>query len=450
MIPAKKNLDHIQKLVIVAAVACKINHVSNRMPDRGWREIAHDMNVCEMTIRNIWSQYKRDIANHVAHKDIVKPRKKARYDSQSQCDQDTMTSIDTAILKRDGYITYRELQLDLEESQVFVSLSQVYSYCQQIGVIEESSYIKPRLTDKHRRERVMFVLNKIDSTDPNNLVYYDHQNIVSIDEKWFRTDPLRKTLKYLPDHDRHLNNSTQHKSHIPHLMVTAAISEPTNIFDGKVGLIYHGDLIPAQRNSPRRPAGTLEIHSKTVDSEEFFESQTKFDVNLEQTGILDMIIRRKVPEEMTYIQMDNAPAHGKNTQAMLNEYCDDENLMIEYTTQPAQSPDFNICDLAIFNSLQKRADRLKKQSDHSIDGLWTAVQDVFREYPKETIQICYGHLYANYIECLKHDGDNRYKNPHDHVRSKFSRGESLNSCCLSLNEYVNLRHETVNWLLQNR
>lgn len=295
----------------------------------------------------------------------------------------------------------------------------------------------------------MFVLNKVNHADPDNLIYFNHHDIVSIDEKYFRTDPLRKTLKYLPDHEKHLNNSTQHKSHIPHLMVTAAISEPTDLFDGKVGIIYHGDVIPAQRNSARRPAGTPEIHSKIVDSEEFYDSQTKVDPDITKTGILDMIVRTKVPENMTMIQMDNAPAHGKQTQANLNEFCDENNLMIEYTTQPAQSPDFNICDLAIFNSLQKRTDRLKKQSDHSIDGLWDAVQNVFQQYPKEIIEICYGHLYANYNQCLKHAGDNRYKNPHDDVRLKHSKGDSLNDCCLSTHEYHLLRQETVDWLLAN-
>jgi len=58
-----------------------------------------------------------------------------------------------------------------------------------------------------------------------NLLYKNHEDIVSIDEKWFRSDPLRKTLKYLPDHARHPNNTGQHKSHSPQLMITAAISE---------------------------------------------------------------------------------------------------------------------------------------------------------------------------------------------------------------------------------
>ena len=74
---------------------------------------------------------------------------------------------------------------------------------------------------------------------------------------------------------------------------------------------------------------------------------------------------------------------------------------------------------------------------------------MFEEYPKETISIEYGHLYANYNECLKHNGDNRYKNPHDGVRKKFSYGERLNKCNLTYDEYLALKHETMSWLTEN-
>ena len=48
--------------------------------------------------------------------------------------------------------------------------------------------------------------------------------------------------------------------------------------------------------------------------------------------------------------MDNAPSHGRQTQRMLREYCDANNLnLVQYTTHSAQSPDLNICDLATFN-----------------------------------------------------------------------------------------------------
>jgi len=111
-------------------------------------------------------------------------------------------------------------------------------------------------------------------------------------------------------------------------MITAALSEPSNIFDGKIGILCHGNIVPAQRNSVRRPAGTLEIQSKIVDSVEFYDSQTKVHRDLEIIGILDMIVRAKEPETMTWIQMEcNTPAHGKRTQ-LLQIITNVQNMMV--------------------------------------------------------------------------------------------------------------------------
>jgi hypothetical protein len=55
----------------------------------------------------------------VGHHEILKPLKKDRHDCPSQLDQDTMIVIDTAILEKEDYITYRELQLELEKTTFF-------------------------------------------------------------------------------------------------------------------------------------------------------------------------------------------------------------------------------------------------------------------------------------------------------------------------------------------
>ena len=43
----KKNLSQIEKLAAVAAMACEFNHATQRMPNRGCRVIANDMNASE-------------------------------------------------------------------------------------------------------------------------------------------------------------------------------------------------------------------------------------------------------------------------------------------------------------------------------------------------------------------------------------------------------------------
>ena len=70
-------------------------------------------------------------------------------------------------------------------------------------------------------------------------------------------------------------------------MITSAISQPTDDFDGKYGLIFHGDIVNAQRNSRNRPRGTILLQPKNVDHDEFILGQIKDD------GIINQIIEKK-------------------------------------------------------------------------------------------------------------------------------------------------------------
>ena len=82
----------------------------------------------------------------------------------------------------------------------------------------------------------------------------------------------------------------------------------------------------------------------------------------------------------------------------MNDLCQDEGLEILYTTQPPQSPDFNINDLSIFNSLQKKTYKLRRDSNQNILDLWEKVATIFEQYPTETIVIGFGHLFCCYNE----------------------------------------------------
>ena len=53
MAVAKKNPSQIDKLVAVAAVACKLDHATQKMPNRDWSVIADDMHVLERRIRDL-------------------------------------------------------------------------------------------------------------------------------------------------------------------------------------------------------------------------------------------------------------------------------------------------------------------------------------------------------------------------------------------------------------
>jgi len=157
-----------------------------------------------------------------------------------------------------------------------------------------------------------------------------------------------------------------------------------------------------------------------------------------------MIVRKMNPQSNNIMQMNNASPDWIKRQRMLTEYYDVNNLMIQYTTQPAQTQ-ILIYVISPFNSLKKWTVRLKDQADHTVEGLWRAANQVNDEY----FSIEYGHLYSHYNECIKQNGDNRYKNPHDGVRVKFNNGDPLNKCNLTFNEYLVLRRETEEWFHAN-
>jgi hypothetical protein len=155
-------------------------------------------------------------------------------------------------------------------------------------------------------------------------------------------------------------------------MITAAISQPTEDFDGKIGLFPYIINTQAARNSANRPRGAPVLSNINVDNASFYEQQTR-----EIDGVIHTIKNKMLYQDINNpikIQMDNAPAHvGLDVVQDLQDYVDLAHLNISWEMQPPNSPDLNICDLAFFNALQKATDRLKRRSGSTTD-LLQAVQ----------------------------------------------------------------------------
>jgi len=138
-------------------------------------------------------------------------------------------------------------------------------------------------------------------------------------------------------------------------MFTAAVSQPNEHFNGLISIEPFVNIVFAQRNSFNRPAGSELMVPKSVNHIEFRDMQTKFN------GIIDQIVAKHQVENKIEIQIDNATPHtGQGTQYYLNTILGKRDINGEYILQPPNSPDMNILDLAIFNSLQKNADKLNE------------------------------------------------------------------------------------------
>lgn len=298
------------------------------------------------------------------------------------------------------------------------------------GVFMETSYIKPCLTEKHRIERLRFILNLI---KPNEKEFIDLKNRIHIDEKWFYLQVATIKRKRFEGMERHDDDTCQHKSHFTKVMFTAAIGMPGDGFDGKAAIMPLVEEHVAQRNSKNRPRGTIEWKSYSLDSQAFYECMTM------ENGMLEVIAEQFQNEEEIVIQMDNASPHtGDNNIEDLNAFCEDNNLPITIVTQPAQSPDLNYCDGSFFHSLQKRTYKLRAgctNEQHLMDN----VQSAWEDYPSEVINSCCSHMFSVYNAVLECFGGNQYDVPHTNTRGRKKNNHPINTVTVSPEKLAELK-----------
>ncbi len=134
----------------------------------------------------------------------------------------------------------------------------------------------------------------------------------------------------------------------------------------------------------------------------------------------------------------------------LNHYCEENEYQLEYILQPPNSPDLNILDLCLFNSLSKRSSALKKEAKSKIQ-LIEAIEKAFDEMDRDTVCVTYGHLFACYNEILLCYGSNQYESPHAGVRNRYyaDKNAQLNLVTLSYEQIQILHDYVANWFVNN-
>ena len=124
------------------------------------------------------------------------------------------------------------------------------------------------------------------------------------------------------------------------------------------------------------------------------------------------------------IQHDGAPSHfdQENNEEWL-EYLEIMGLSdkIVMVTQSANSPDFNLCDLGYFRSLDARYGECAPKTN---DDIIACVTQAYWNYPANLIN----RLWLTHMSCmnevLKCHGDNTYKIPHMN-KDKLERENKL-------------------------
>jgi hypothetical protein len=246
---------------------------------------------------------------------------------------------------------------------------------------------------------------------------------VHIDEKWFYMTQKTKKYYLLADEDDPYR-TCKNKNYINKVMFLVALARPRfdedNIetFSGKIGIFPFVQEVPAMRSSINRPADTLVTKPITSITNEV---SRMFLIN----KVLPAI-KAKWPHEYAretiYIQQDNASCHVPTNDPEFCAAAAEGGFDIRLMCQAPNSPDLNILDLGLFNSIEAvQQTKVAKTADELIQ----IVQNAFDDYSSEDLNRIFLTLQASMIEIMKGKGTNHYKTPHMNKDAILNSGEKL-------------------------
>ena len=122
-------------------------------------------------------------------------------------------------------------------------------------------------------------------------------------------------------------------------------------------------------------------------------------------------IRAKLPlsNDVIYVQQDNAKPHfNEDDQDMLEEGSRD-GFSIMFKKQPPNSPDMNVLDFGLFNTIQSVQ---HQHSPKTIDELISCVSNAFDELRPDKLDNVFLTLQQCMEETMLVKGGNNYKLPH--------------------------------------
>ncbi|CAN0256058.1 unnamed protein product, partial [Discosporangium mesarthrocarpum] len=133
-----------------------------------------------------------------------------------------------------------------------ISLSSLWRLCKRVGARKHKRWVKPVLSDKHKRDRVGFALNHMHRKGGARVVVDDMYDWVQVDEKWFYVMKDGKGIYLHPEED-----APKRQRMISHGVW----------FDGKICIWPIADTVAAMRSSKNRKKGTMMLKPATVNAE---------------------------------------------------------------------------------------------------------------------------------------------------------------------------------------
>ena len=237
---------------------------------------------------------------------------------------------------------------------------------------------------------------------------------MDVDEAWFYTVSLHHRVK-IPPGAEVPTLFCKSKTQVPKVMFLAAACRPRpGGRSGKLGIWRVKEEKTARYNSKKHEAGDTYDVNGTLTAEKYFKMMTENVFPAIQKAFAGTAVKRVI------VQQDGARPHtGKGnmnklkdgTGEKLNAVGSQLPIPIEVRTQPAQSPDFNICDLALFRALKvavRHARRDLSAGRFDVDLLVKDVMSTYKNYSDETLEKMW--QYKQFVmQQVAKDGSNTYE-----------------------------------------
>jgi hypothetical protein len=288
---------------------------------------------------------------------------------------------------------------------VGLNKSTLYNLVKRKEIRIHTSTLKPVLTDANKKQRVDFCTRLIDK---QTMTFSSMMDVIHIDEKWFYISKNTRRIFLTPD-EREPYRATKSKRFMTKVMFLCAVARPrwdsgrNQTFSGKIGIWPIVDMVPAQRSSRNRDAGTIVTKPIDVNAQVYCR----------------FLVENLIPSIAAFwpraykgpirVQQDNAKPHIKVDDAAFVEAVGRTGLDIRLECQPPNSPDLNVLDLGYFSSIQS----LQQQKNATtVEELIDIVEDSFSELSYKKLDNIFLTLQCCMEKVLLDNGGNNYKIPH--------------------------------------
>jgi hypothetical protein len=300
--------------------------------------------------------------------------------------------------------TYEAMANALKEEFNVGSVVTVKAIMAHLQYRKSRRIVRPFLTPEHNLARLNWarVWKDFNFTDPNTLVLH-------LDEKCFYAFDARGKIVYLPPGVDPKPMYALSKTRIPWVMFLGVVGSPRpeKGFDGKIGLFHVGEPKIAKNKSKYHDQGDEYWVNINMDGDVF--------MNMVETKVIPAALKKCPWAKKIIFQIDNAGGHRINQSLdYLNGLKQKTKIKIEFITQPCRSPDTNVLDLGIWNSMKSRVVEQKymRESDLTMNQrIIDAVLEMWEHYDSEKLTDIFQTLKAVLYQIEAAEGGNSFKQP---------------------------------------